>query len=144
MSHMVDIQLTSTAGAGKTMLASKVIDSLANKPASEGVAYFYCNRNENQRRQAQQIQASFIKQLSISTKLDALPKPLLSLYEEKERTGLASNIISIEESESLLKDLSQMYPQTTLILDAMDECDQACRSTLLKVFSSLVESAKMF
>jgi hypothetical protein len=132
------------AGAGKTKLVSKVIDSLINEPStSEGVAYFYCNRNENQRCQAQEILASFVKQLSISRDQFNVHKSLLNLYEEKKKAGSFSNVIRVEESESLLNDLSRSYTRTTLVLDALDECDEENRSVVLEVINQLVENASM-
>src|SRR5579871_6444231 len=44
------IKLVLLAGAGKTKLTANVINHLSNLPDDQAVAYFYCSRNEESRR----------------------------------------------------------------------------------------------
>ena len=46
---------THLAGAGKTYIAPTVIDSLFSNSMPEKLAYFYCNRAEDNRREPQSI-----------------------------------------------------------------------------------------
>jgi ankyrin repeat domain-containing protein 50 len=133
------------AGAGKTKLVSTVVDSLRSalqiSQNDESLAYFYCDRNQSDRRNPVLILSSFVRQLSTSHSWDAVQPSLVRLYTEKEKTGFASNEISIEESEKVLLELINIYPQTTLVLDALDECDRRARGRLIEVLDGLLEQS---
>src|SRR5277367_1773275 len=133
------------AGAGKTKLVSTVVDSLRttlqNAQNDESLAYFYCDRNQSDRRNPVLILSSFIKQLSTSRNCDAIQPSLVRLYAEKEKTGFASREITIEESEKVLLELFNIYPQTTLVLDALDECDRRTRGRLIEVLDGLLDQS---
>lgn len=47
----------------------------------------------------------------------------------------------MEDSQTLLADLLQIYPQVTLVVDALDECDRDTRSTFIKTLDTLVENS---
>jgi hypothetical protein len=87
------------------------------------------------------ILSSFVKQLSTSQNGDAIQPSLVRLYSEKEKTGFASRQISIEESEKVLLELVNIYPQTTLVLDALDECDKRTRGRLIEILDGLLEQS---
>ena len=133
------------AGAGKTKLVSTVIDSLRSTlriaKNDESLAYFYCDRNQSDRQNPVLILSSLVRQLSTSQSWDAIQPSLVRLYTEKEKTGFASNEISIEESEKMLLELVNIYPQTTLVLDALDECDRRTRGRLIEVLDELLEQS---
>jgi ankyrin repeat domain-containing protein 50 len=133
------------AGAGKTKLVSSVVDSLRSTLGSaendESLAYFYCDRNHADRQNPRLILSSFARQLSTSQSWDAIQTSLVRLYTEKEKTGFASNEIRIEESEKILLELVNIYPQTTLVLDALDECDRQTRGRLMEVLDGLLEQS---
>lgn len=49
----------------------------------------------------------------------------------------------MEESQSVLADLFQMYPQITLVVDALDECDKKTRLDFIDILDKLIaESSK--
>ena len=73
------------AGAGKTYLTSKVIDEirdvLKSNPNHEGLAFFYCNRNEIERQEPLSVLRSFVRQLStIAHDEDSMQKNLRQLH----------------------------------------------------------------
>ncbi len=130
-------------GAGKTKLISKAIDHFQNHAYTGLLAYFYCNRNDDARRDPENVLRSFAKQLSMSPGQDAIHDALFRSYNLKRQTGFGSNKLSFEESEELLQELIRSfasYQRTTLILDAMDECDERVRLELIDVFNRLVET----
>jgi len=129
------------AGAGKTKLVSRVIDSLMNRPHTEALAFFYCNRNQTSRQEPQNILRSFVKQLSISPDEEKIQDCLVRVYRQKERDGFLSNEMSFEECETLISELIKTYSQTTLVLDALDECSPRLRGELIATFERLVENA---
>lgn len=115
--------------------------ALGNVRNDESLAYFYCDRNQSDRRNPVSVLRSFVRQLSASDSQDAIQPSLVRLYTEKEKKGFASNEISIEESEKIILELVNIYPQTTLVLDALDECDRRTRGRLIKVLDGLLEQS---
>lgn len=114
---------------------------LSNYPENEGLAYFYCNRNETERQDPRLVLSSFVKQLSTSRTNVAVHNSLVKLYTSKKRVGFPSGKLSIEESQDLLLEITQSYPQTTLVLDALDECDKQTRSKLVATLDALVSQS---
>jgi len=128
-----------SAGAGKTKLVWNIVDQLKRRPHDNGLAYFYCNRNEDERRETENVLRSFVRQLSVSQNHEAVQKTLLEKYEEKQKSGFASEKFSYEEAEALIPALSKVYISITLVLDALDECCEGTRSRLISTFNSLIK-----
>lgn len=128
-------------GAGKTKLVSRVVDSLMSGRADHGIAYFYCNHHDNKRRKPVNILRAFIKQLSISPRDDSLRDALVDVYKQKRQSGFATDALNVEECETLILTLVSAYPQTTLVLDALDESHRESRNFLLAVFSPMLEKS---
>ena len=136
-------QLTRPAGAGKTYLASTVIDSLFSSPTPEKLAYFYCNRAEENRQEPQSILNTLIQQLAqTESEGDRLLKPVVDIYLDRERKGQRSSRLSLAESEELLVKLTDIYPQTTICIDALDEVETKTRIHLLKALKNIIEKSK--
>ena len=118
----------SIAGAGKTKLASLVIDdmlrTLDGQRNDEALAYFYCDRNQINRQDPISVLRSFVRQLSTTRDGGAIHASAVRLYHKKKQTGFASGELDQNECVDLLLQYVNAYPQTTLILDALDECDQ--------------------
>ena len=125
-------------GAGKTKLIAHVIASFLKRPLDEALAYFYCSRNEDDRRNPASVLRSFVKQLSISSNSAQLHSALTEKYAEKHRSGFSSAHFSNEEAENLLQILMKAYKRTTLIVDALDECDKSSRVALIETLNRLV------
>jgi hypothetical protein len=134
---------TSPAGAGKTKLISKIIDELSNRPDDEALAFFYCNRDESSRRDPANILRSFVKQLSTSRNNLAIQDVLVDVYKKKRDSGFASATLTPDEAESLLPKLMEAYSRTTLIVDALDECEEDSRRTIIDVCNRLTDRAKV-
>ena len=134
-----------TAGSGKTKLATTVVDDLLETseqvPNNEAFAYFYCDRNQSDRQDPTLILSSFVRQLSTSRSNDAIPRSTVQMYNQKERTGFASGKLKIEESQAILADLLRIYPQTTLVVDALDECNRNTRSAFISTLDKLVDES---
>ena len=136
-------QLTRPAGAGKTYLASIVIDSLFSSPTPEKLAYFYCNRAEENRQDPLSILNTLIQQLAqTESEDDKLLKPVVDIYLDRERKGQRSSRLSLGESEELLVKLMDIYPQTTICIDALDEVETKTRIHLLKALKNIIEKSK--
>ncbi|KAL2680425.1 hypothetical protein Neosp_008026 [[Neocosmospora] mangrovei] len=131
------------AGSGKTSLTSRVIDLVTEKLGSErnheGFAFFYCNQTEPTRRQALSVLCSFIRQLSSPKCMsDHLHPKLKQLHVESRLKGAGW---TLELCKQYLIDLFNFYPHTTIILDALDECEVEERRLLLNIFDWATKSS---
>lgn len=132
-----------SAGTGKTFLISKVIDqiraTLSKQPNQEGFAFFYCNQNEADRRDPLSVLRAYVRQLSTIASDEYSVQTQFKQYVEK--TRLVASHPTIGDCKKLLLDFINTYPRTTLILDALDECDNSKRIELVEVFECLVREA---
>ena len=135
-------QLTYLAGAGKTFIASTVIDSLSSGSTPEKLAYFYCNRAEENRRQPVSILNTLVQQLAQTESENKLPKPVVDIYLDREKKGQRSSRLSLRENEELLIKLTDIYPQTTICIDALDEVETKDRIQFLKALKNTIEKSK--
>ncbi|KAH8698504.1 ankyrin repeat-containing domain protein [Talaromyces proteolyticus] len=141
----VVLWLQGSPGAGKTFLASKVIDHvqglLDNSPKkNEGFAFFYCNRNETERREPLSVLQSYARQLSTpSGNLNGVPKRLYSLYWNMKQKG---SDLGFKSCKDELLELTNIYESTTLVLDALDECELDSRSQLIETIEFLTTNSK--
>ncbi|KAF8242728.1 hypothetical protein K440DRAFT_671146 [Wilcoxina mikolae CBS 423.85] len=127
-------------GAGKTKLASTVIDFLSDQNL-DALAYFYCNRGEPERRDPEVILRTLVSQLASSGPDQPLKQCVLDDFERRKRDGFASGLPTIEDSTAMLKELVDSYPQCMIVIDALDECDQTKRGRLLTALSSIASQA---
>ncbi|GKZ69501.1 hypothetical protein AnigIFM50267_004710 [Aspergillus niger] len=138
--------LRGSPGVGKTYLTSKVIDhvqhTLTRCPNDEGFAYFYCNRTEDIRTRPLAVAQSYVRQLSSSLSKRSssyIQSRFKSTYEELSMRG---SDLDFERCRILLTDSLNLYPRTTLVLDAFDECDRASRGNLIQLFEDLLSSSR--
>ncbi|KAF8418102.1 hypothetical protein EV426DRAFT_539987, partial [Tirmania nivea] len=134
--------LRGTPGAGKTYIASSVIDSFLTTP--EKLAYFYCNRAEPSRRDPRKILCTLIQQLA---QIDLgegarLLTHVVDIYEKREEKGQKSAQLSLAEARDLLVQITDVYPQITICIDAMDEVDNDTRIHLLKCLNHVIQTSK--
>ncbi|KAF0328745.1 hypothetical protein GQ607_004157 [Colletotrichum asianum] len=130
-------------GAGKTYLTSKVIDTVVasiNESAkcNEAMAFFYCKRDEENRRKPRDILQSILRQLSsdiISDKCKIHPR-LRGLPDELERKGKTFDFFTCKD---LIREIIEDYSRTFIILDALDECDRESREELMTACDELIQ-----
>jgi hypothetical protein len=86
------------------------------------------------------ILRSFVRQLStIATNDDCVQQRLLRFCLE---TRKRASEPTIQDCKDLLLDFINLYPKTTLVLDALDECDKDQRGALIEVLDFLLDRAK--
>lgn len=104
----------------------------------EILAFFYCSRNQGEKTTSLEVLRSFIAQLARSDdglSISPLVKPE---YEKRQKVP-----IKLDECSSLLARLVNEHQQTTFIVDALDECDDAAALLIhLKHFWDLISGAK--
>lgn len=119
---------------------SSVIDSLCRTP--EKLAYFYCNRAEENRREPGRILRTLIQQLAQTDSQAGLLTQVVNIYNDREKKGQESAQLSLKESQDLLIQITNIYPQTTICIDAMDEVDKDTRIDLLKCLNKVIKTSK--
>ncbi|KUM61479.1 hypothetical protein ACN42_g5642 [Penicillium freii] len=132
--------LQGSMGAGKTYLTSRVIDHvhglLEGSSPNAGFAYFYCNRNEEERRDPLCILQSYVRQLSTAFgSTGHIRKGLQVVSDEARRQGSHLGLVACKTQ--LLESVNR-YSQTTIIIDALDECYEQSRWKLIDVIRHLV------
>ena len=107
-------------GVGKTILTSIIVDYLCSKYRtnfSVGIAYLYCNFQQQQQQKPEDLLLSLLKQLV--QKRAPVPESVKTLYEchNRERTRPSFN-----EILEALKSVAAQYSRALIIVDALDEC----------------------
>ncbi|KAI5459666.1 hypothetical protein BGZ63DRAFT_455260 [Mariannaea sp. PMI_226] len=127
-------------GAGKTFLISSVIDHvkqhLDDSGTDQGFAYFYCNRSEENRRKPSSIMAAIVRQLSSPIgRAGEIHQGVQELYRSIKAQSL---ILDVRMCQDILLELIKSYTSTTIILDALDECDRDSRIELMDSLDELM------
>lgn len=106
------------------------------------LAYFYCNYKEDQRRDPSSILRSIVKQLCLADLGEGFPEPVSVIYRERKKVADLGRLLNVEESKNLLVILATGFLRTTIVIDALDECDPDTRANLFDVLEAVVSSSK--
>jgi ankyrin repeat protein len=134
--------LQGSPGTGKTYLTSVVIDRIQAEVASknEGFAFFYCRKGDEARSQPQSILQSFVRQLSTNANSPEFVQ--IKLREAvKEAREKGTNFRMQQCKEQILASLN-IYAKSTLVIDALDECDSDTRDELIEALNSFIQDAE--
>ena len=123
-------------GAGKTVLASIVIDHLWNKVRTDdiGVAYIYCDYLKHREQTPLHLVGSLLKQLA--EQQNPISKSLKNYYDEHKRRNTEP---SPEGAFDILKAECDSWSRIFIIIDALDECSEkdCTRKSVIKGLRSL-------
>lgn len=108
---------------------------------NEALAYFYCKQGETQLDDPESILRSFVRQLSFKTTGFALHQPVISAYEASMAGGKFDDGLGIPQCVRLIIDLANLNHQTTIVIDALDECDHDKRDDLFRALRQIVEAS---
>lgn len=99
-----------------------VIDQLKNSyPIPRPpVAFFYFDYQDEDQQTLTTVLSSLLKQI-VATMLD-FPKSISDAYEKYQNSGAC---LSLDEIEELMLDTLKSMDQTTIIIDALDECEKS-------------------
>lgn len=99
---------------------------------------------EVSRRDPATILRSLVKQLCLMSpregSLLSFPDPVLSIYHHRKHNANLSNLLTIEESKTLLIRLSVGFLRTIIVIDGLDECSIEARETLINVIEAVISS----
>lgn len=118
-----------------TLLAART------KGGQEGLAFYYCDRNDPLNSTPEAVLRAILKQLSSLDTGTGLLNPVVNAYKKAEDAGLTSETLDLGECRDLIIEILQSYSQINIIIDALDECQKETRSRLIVALKAIMESA---
>ncbi|RDW68740.1 uncharacterized protein DSM5745_08500 [Aspergillus mulundensis] len=122
-------------GAGKTIIASTVIDYLQRSFSDDtdiGLAYVYLNYKRHEAQQLDQLLASLLRQLSETQ--SALPESVRELYNKRPMKRPSADAL-----QKTILNIATTYSRSFIVIDALDECQAAdrCRDQFISAILAL-------
>lgn len=87
------------------------------------------------------IITSIARQLSSLGPGKPVLKPTIMAYQSYEDGAFAAGALSLQDSYKLLLDILESYPTVTIIIDALDECQQGTRRKFLDCLERLMRNS---
>ena len=105
--------------------------------------YFYCARNitEPERADPAVILRSLVRQMSCLQNEGVILDPVSIVYEARRKDGFAAGPLTLKESTALIIELSQFRPLTTIVIDALDECNPELRGELFDALTEILQDS---
>ena len=115
-------------GAGKTMIAAIAIDHLLNtaQHSAHGVAYVYCNYKAQEEQDVSSMLTAILKQL-----VSGRPSAVEHIERLHEKHAGRGTKLSLDEITNALQNVLAHYPYVCVVIDALDECQNATRHQIL-------------
>lgn len=127
-------------GAGKTVLASSVIqEALGRSSASTAVAFFYCDYKNATTQDPRNILGSLACQIAVQDE-QSFGK-LQALYTKHNPSDRPSVGVDLEELRDLLVEMASSFDDAMIVVDALDECGTQS-SFVTRLLSSLNNSGE--
>jgi len=126
-------------GAGKTILTSIVVEHLEEKFRGDttiAIAYVYCDFKLQAKQNTESLLASLLKQLTRGR--SSLPESIRSLHNKHKDKKTQP---SLDEISAALQSVAALYSRVFIIVDALDECQDACRSKFMSQIFSLQDNS---
>jgi hypothetical protein len=108
----------------------------------EALVYFYCKQDEPGHQDPTKIMQSLVRQLSVQLPRNKVPKPISDKYKKREENASSSRHLSFQECQKLIISLLDIYPQTTIAIDALDEIDRQSRKPFLETLSTIAQTSR--
>lgn len=106
------------------------------------IAYFYCKRDEEVRRDRHIILLSLIKQLACPPDESAISPEVLQAYKDEQKDPSARKTLPVHNCLKLLLILLEYHKDTVIVLDALDECSKESRGSILSDLLSILNKSK--
>ena len=113
---------------------------------SASTAFFYCARStaEPARAKPVEILCTLLRQLCSSNPDQPIKSPVAREYEARQKKAEedCSTVkkLTVEECTRLIIELTKDHP-ATIVLDALDECEEITRHELLEAFDSMISNS---
>ncbi|KAJ7114782.1 hypothetical protein C8R44DRAFT_224838 [Mycena epipterygia] len=126
-------------GAGKTVLASLVVNHLTTQSHNKniGVACVYLNHKETESQTVQNILGALWRQLILEK---SIPAAVKTFYKDHSKRGTQP---SRDQFLQMLALVIAEYAKVYLVVDALDECLEERRDYLLEALTSLAPSVNL-
>ena len=107
-------------------------------------AYFYCTRNvaEPKRADPEHILRCIAKQLSYCSTSQSLLLPACTIYNQRARFGDLASPLTLKECTNLIITLTEHRSSTTIIIDALDECNTDKVHKILDALNRIVRNSQ--
>ncbi|KAL4879458.1 hypothetical protein BJY04DRAFT_220054 [Aspergillus karnatakaensis] len=128
--------LSGIPGAGKTVLASVVVDHIRRvlKGSSDAVlGFFYCEHGDDTRNSFVTVARSILAQV-LGRNTHLLPYFL-------GMTNGSASLTSESVAEEMLNTALRCFEKVYIVIDGLDECDRDSRKSITRWFRGLVDSA---
>ncbi|KAG8525671.1 uncharacterized protein KY384_000431 [Bacidia gigantensis] len=134
--------LQADPGYGKTRLLSLLVEKLLAKAVHDGSAlpiFFYCTRSEREpeRGECVRILQSLVRQMAVLGPSKTPLKPAYEVYANHKHEGFPANSLNQEDCVNLISRLSDSWPLTTIIVDALDECEEEQKIDFLQALEDI-------
>ena len=127
-------------GAGKTVLASIVIDHLQRTRGRDAVIlYLYCTYDQRQTQTTHGLLSSILRQV-LEQQLGPIPSAVESLYRSH---GSGNSTHTLKEISDLLVEIIQRQNRAFIVVDALDECSEPTRREFLGEIRQLQARTKL-
>jgi len=121
--------LNGNPGAGKTILASKVVEAVECLGNQYRLAYFYCKENDEKRNSFVAVARGILSQLLMDN-----PDLVLQLYDKGNLQSGEAILLDQTMAKSLLDVALDSAKTTYLVIDGIDECDRDERKEICRWF----------
>lgn len=129
----------------RSTVINTMLDANSNS-ATSSIAFFYCARStaEPERAKPAEIMGALLRQLTSSKPDLPVKEPVATEYEARRKKAAedCSSLkkLTVQDCTRLIIELTQNYP-ATIILDALDECEENTRHELLEAFDDIISSS---
>lgn len=124
----------------RSMVVDRV-DTFRKKGKDKALAYFYCRHDQTGQNDPCKILGAIARQLSCARPGFPLP-PVLEAYEKaRESDPAGPGSLRFGESLDLIISLINLYSETTIIIDALDECNIGNRKEFLRALKKLTRDS---
>jgi Cdc6-like AAA superfamily ATPase len=121
-------------GAGKTMMATLVIDRLlrTEHEAEHPVVFIYCDYKRRSEQSTKHMLSSLLRQIiEIQEGIPKIVQDFCTAHAKKRTTP------STQEIEQILRDTAKGLLGLTVVIDALDECEAEIRQDFLSIVETL-------
>ena len=130
-----------------TSSSSATIEYLNGTARFDKVAFFYCKRDEADRRDREKILLSLIKQFACppidSTRgRTRICTEAMEAYNKEQQDPDSRTHLNFDSSLNLLGQLVDCFEHPAVVLDALDECSEEVRGHLLRGLLAVIRKAK--
>ena len=132
------VWISGLPGTGKTVLSTVIVDNIRTrieKDSKQMLAFFYCDKGDENGQSALKIFASIIGQILVQ--FEQIPDHICAAYSTVIRYG-RSCFSTLDQPTIILNDLALSYDKLFILIDGLDELKEA--ATIIESLKDLMSS----